>query len=440
MFLTLGLFLRHPGMIVLSVPCLLMVIISIGASAGSPLSIHRDKAVLDGASLRIPISWTEDPPGGSGALEMIMVDVPGESGELHLVSPTSQPAEIGTINLTQPRSGRLTIGRITRRSVGADGLTAADWTKPTDVETLVWPHAPVRRMPAPVPGRLARNPGSHRSRLAGSGSDPKDIRPLTPSDSLRDVDWRATARSPRPDELLVRERYAENQGTVRLVVDTGEDLAWNPVTWFYPYIRTVNEASLLGSARVAAIAVATLHVRSGDRVGMSQLNDGGVPVPAATGNRQLDRLRAHLANLGESTWRRPWRRIVSPPQPGSLVYVLSGFMDPLSVERALQWAQHGHRVIAVDVGTPLDRLSWPVLDSMTGFRNPWIERWLHGSQVPRLTAEQARTSRLTLALRRAHLSELRHANLELITWTNADAVGMALGAMDRRRQAVRRRG
>ena len=187
-------------------------------------------------------------------------------------------------------------------------------------------------------------------------------------------------------------------------------------------------------------AVATVHVRAGDRVGLSELNDGGTPVPAATGNRQLDRLRAHLGNLGAARWRRPWKRVISPPQPGSMVYVLSAFLDPVSVERTLQWSAHGYRVVTVDIGGELDALTWPRLQQLTGRRQHWLERWLRHPDDPRLTAGQALSCRLILALRRAHLAELAAARIEHLTWSTPDAAALRLVQLDRQRRLRHRMG
>lgn len=435
--LSLGMLAQLPELAVFAIPFALMVLVP--ARLGVP-ALRADLATTTAVRADMvvglpPTAQDRTRTHTSDELTVVNLDAPGVRDSVHLLGGSPAGAQA---RFALPVSGRATIGRIAVQQVAADGLRAGRWSPSVDVRSRSWPHVAVRRTPAPVARRLARNPGSHRSRNAGSGTDPKDIRPLTPSDSLRDVDWRATARSVRaaPEqggELLVRERHAEQQGPVRLVIDTSDDLSWNPVTWYHPRLRTVADPSLLSEARGAALTLATVHVRSGDRVGLSELNDGGVPVPAATGNRQLDRLRAHLGNLGAARWRRPWKRIVSAPQPGSMVYVLSAFLDPLSVERAMQWSAHGHRVIAVDIGGPLDSLTASRLSALTGRRQRWLERWLRSVDDPRLTEPQALSCRLVLAQRRAHLAELRGSGIELLSWSTPDAAALTLVQLDRQR-------
>jgi len=434
--LGLGMLAQLPELVVFAVPFALMVLVP-ARVGGAALRLDATLATPRRTAMEVALPATDrklDP----GELVAVSLDAPGVRDAVHLLGAV--PDEPATARFALPVSGRATIGRLVVRALGADGLCGGDWSAGVDVRSRSWPQVSVRRTPAPVARRLARNPGSHRSRNAGSGTDPKDIRPLTPSDSLRDVDWRATARSPRPDELLVRERHAEQQGSVRLVVDTSDDLSWNPITWYHPRLRTVSDPSLLSAARSAALTLATVHVREGDRVGLSELNDGGIPVPAATGNRQLDRLRAHLGNLGAARWRRPWKRIVSAPQPGSLIYVLSAFLDPTALERTMQWSAHGHRVIAVDIGRPLDELTRAALRNLTGHRMRWLERWLRNPDEPRLSQAQALSCRLVLALRRAHLSELRDAGVELVTWSNPDEAALTLVRLDRLRTSRQRVG
>lgn len=426
-----GLLAQRAELVVLGTPFMIMTLVRIGAGAPR-LAPDRDQTATGEGLMRVPVE--AGPVTRRGELERVVVDSPGPAEVMHVLCPVAGASD-ARMEFALPVSGRAVIGRYALATVASDGLAAGDWTPTVDVEVRSWPAVSVRRTPAPQPRRLIRNPGSHRSRMPGSGTDPKDIRPITPSDSLRDVDWRATARSPRPEELLVRERFAENQGTVRLCVDTTDDLAWDPITWYHPRLRTVRDDSILTNLRAAALTLATVHVQGGDRVGLSQINDGGIPVPAATGNRQLDRLRAHLGELGAAKWRRPWRRVVSPPQPGSLIYVVSTFLDPMSLEKTLEWLRHGHRVIAVDIGGPLDRLDAATLHGLVGYRWRWMERWLRPDDDPRLTVGQAMACRLALALRTAHLSELRHAAVEMITWSSPNATALSLVQLDRGRQA-----
>jgi hypothetical protein len=142
------------------------------------------------------------------------------------------------------------------------------------------------------------------------------------------------------------------------------------------------------------VSVAEGHLLLGDRVGLEDLGVRRRTLRVGTGRRQLDRLAHQLALLRPEG--RPAAR-VRPPQlaPGSLVYLLSTFLDDEPVELARTWNATGHRVVAVDV-------------------------------LPRLRV--AADPRLQLALRMVQidrvdrLAEVDAAGVDLVRWADADAV------------------
>jgi len=110
----------------------------------------------------------------------------------------------------------------------------------------------------------------------------------------------------------------------------------------------------------------------------------------------------------------------------------------LAYEKALQWHRSGHRVIVVDVAAPLDRLTWPRLHALIAMPVAWLERWLYSPRMLRLSNAQAMSCRMLLALRRAHLRELRRAGIDVITWTTPDETALTLLRFDRARQRTGR--
>ncbi len=63
---------------------------------------------------------------------------------------------------------------------------------------------------------LARVEGEMQTRRAGSGDEFYRLRPYTPSDAARSIDWRSSARQ---GELHVRENAQEDAVTVHIVID-----------------------------------------------------------------------------------------------------------------------------------------------------------------------------------------------------------------------------
>lgn len=168
---------------------------------------------------------------------------------------------------------------------------------------------------------LARLQGAHRSVQRGRGLEFEEVRPYTPGDDARNIDWRVTARRGRPHTKLFRE---ERERPVWLLADLHPGL-------YFGSRRQFKSALLL---RCAAL-LAWVAVGGGDRLG-ALITDGTNPPrifpprarqagvlpvlqalvetqPRAPGTPARDNLNTALAALQPLL------------QPGSLVLVLSEF-------------------------------------------------------------------------------------------------------------------
>jgi hypothetical protein len=120
-------------------------------------------------------------------------------------------------------------------------------------------------------------------------------------------------------------------------------------------------------------------------------------------------VRDVVAATGRGEEGSGYRRSPVVP-PGSIVFVLSTFVDGVAARLATNWRAAGHAVVAVDV--------LPLPDTT------------------RLTPEQHIALRTLLAERSDILAELRHAGVEVVAWADPD-VDVAMRLAARRQQRVR---
>ncbi len=122
-------------------------------------------------------------------------------------------------------------------------------------------------------------PGMHGRRRTGPGETFWQFRRYEQTDSAHLVDWRQSARS---DKLYVREHEWEAAETVWLWRDASASMA---------YTSGKRTPTKQDRATVITLAVATLLVRAGERIGAL-----GEPLPPATGRTALRRLAHHYGS------------------------------------------------------------------------------------------------------------------------------------------------
>jgi len=101
--------------------------------------------------------------------------------------------------------------------------------------------------------------GLHRQRMLGAGREFDQLRDYGPDDDFRDINWKATARRQHPITNLYQ---AERSRDVLLCLDCGRMMG-NPV----------GNVAVLDHAIDAAIMVAHVANRQGDRVGLALFRD-----------------------------------------------------------------------------------------------------------------------------------------------------------------------
>lgn len=141
--------------------------------------------------------------------------------------------------------------------------------------------------------------GSYASALSGRSLEFNDLRGYVPGDDVKDIDWKASARS---GDLLVKRYVAQRRHTLLVVVPAGRDLAASATL----------EASKAEVALLAIGVLGYLAARHGDYVTLLMPGDQG-PTIARPSTREVDieRMISHAA-----------KRCVPEAEPANLVEII----------------------------------------------------------------------------------------------------------------------
>ncbi|MFK0255800.1 DUF58 domain-containing protein [Streptomyces sp. NPDC090445] len=157
-----------------------------------------------------------------------------------------------TTRLLPTRRGDRRADRVTIRSYGPLGLLARQGTHTVPWTVRVLPPFTSRKH---LPSRLARlreMDGRTSLLTRGEGTEFDSLRDYVPGDDTRSIDWRATARQ---DKVAIRTWRPERDRHILICLDTGRTSAGR-----------VGDAPRLDSAMDAALLLAALASRAGDRV------------------------------------------------------------------------------------------------------------------------------------------------------------------------------
>lgn len=184
--------------------------------------------------------------------------------------------------------------------------------------------------------RLAgRFTGEHRSPRKGSSLDFADHREYQRGDDPRRIDLGVWARL---DQLLIRLYEADDDLTVRLLVDTSASMAGDKLR------QAARLAAALGFVALVRRDVVTVHTFPLDR-----------PAPRFTGRHAAHALLAHLDGLeadGDTRFAWAVRDLLSRPGPPGLTVVLSDLLTPEWSEGLARLPARGGDVTVVHVLAP----------------------------------------------------------------------------------------
>jgi uncharacterized protein (DUF58 family) len=190
--------------------------------------------------------------------------------------------------------------------------------------------------------------GAYRTAFRGTGIDFADLRPYTPEDDVRHIDWNVTARL---DEPHVRQYLEDRDLTAWLVLDRSASMRFGAARQDKDSVLTE-----------LAVCLARLFTHGGNRVGAVLYDNRHQRViPARTGRTHVLRLTHELTRPravrpdGTTTDLAAMLRLAaSTARRRSLVFVLSDFIGDVDWEPALTRLSHRHEVVVMRIVDPME--------------------------------------------------------------------------------------
>lgn len=387
---TAGTLMSRVDVVLLALPLLACAAIGLDAKplagAQSRVRINVTRRAAEAGEDHFVFSVDVDAPTGTEAVHLRLTLLGGHTYQLIIGPHASVTGRLPVLH-----SGPQRVVAIDYRLLGVDGA----WLSlpvPRELAQQVVPPviAPIESIP--LPHRLTGLTGTHGSARPGDGGEFRDLHAFAAGDRLRRIDWKATARRSQGfGDLYVRRTDATSDATVMVVIDSREDVGERVERWSG---APGDEDGLraMDLAREAAASLAAAAIGTGDRVGLLDIAAHHGVVRAGSGKRHLDRLLRRIAVSEPSS--TPFNRRRAPIVPaGSIVYLVSTFLDDEATSVAVLWRAAGHRVIAVDV------LPAP---------------HLNGCELHARLAH-----RLVMAERRLRIAGMRANGVELFRWQEA---------------------
>ena len=274
------------------------------------------------------------PPSAGVPRRRVPVDIP--PGERRALTTVLVPI----------RRGDRIADRVTVRSYGPFGLASRQGSHAVPWRVRALPPFTSRKH---LPSKLARLrdlDGRTAVLVRGQGTEFDSLREYVPGDDVRSIDWRATARA---GDVVVRTWRPERDRRVLLVLDTGRTSAGR-----------VGDAPRLDAAMDAALLLAALAARAGDRVDLIAYDRTlRAAVQGATATELLPSLVQAMApleaRLVEPDWEQLAAEILRRAPRRSLVVLLTA-LDPAPVEHGLlpvlPRLTRKHRVVLASVADP----------------------------------------------------------------------------------------
>ena len=270
----------------------------------------------------------------------------GATGNRHRLRLTPGDRTLLETDLLPVRRGDLQATGVTVRCWGPLGLAARQRTRAVPGSLRSLPPFDARKH---LPSRLLRLrelDGRAAVRIRGQGTEFDSLREYVRGDDVRSIDWRASARN---RNVVVRTWQPERDRRVVLVLDTSRTSAGR-----------VEDVPRLDSAMDAALLLAALAARAGDRVDFvagdrrvrARLRSAGARDIAA---RLQDTMAGLQPVIAEADWGALAAAVSALGRQRALVVLLTP-LEPAAVEQGLlpvlpSLTRH-HRVVLASVNDP----------------------------------------------------------------------------------------
>ncbi len=339
----LGVTLGNWRLVVLPVPLVVLLALSTLLLPPQPrLVVTREvepAETLEGGRAKVALALRNE----GDALDLLEVfdDLPRElrlvGGSNHAILGLDTGSEaVVEYEIEAPRSGDYVLGPLTVRSRDALGLQVEEVAYDLRTRFFVGPR------PEPLKGVDLRprhtRPwfGNVPSRRRGLGTDFMNIREYQPSDEMRRINWKASARV---DGLLTNEFEGERSSDVVIVLDAREVSALGPPA-----------TSLLDHSIRATASLAAKMLANRNRVGLIIQRDVLDWVYPAFGRKQYHRIVHRLVGVRPAgTWPLEYVAGVLtrffPPQ--SQIILISPLMDRRATEGITEVVARGFEVAVV---------------------------------------------------------------------------------------------
>jgi len=205
-----------------------------------------------------------------------------------------------TFKITWPVAGEFRFDQPTVTISDSLSLFSQSTTLGPTPTVIVEPRAPREIHVGEGGDRVAAGLGKHDTEESGNGLTPAELRKYVSGDSIRQIDWKATARL---DETYVREFEAETDVQTQLIVDHRSTMG-----------RGHSGETKLDYGRQVALAIVENAQRFGDPLGWYSVSDNGFTdtIPPSTENTTYETIIHRLRTLTAS------KDVSTPPQPAQL--------------------------------------------------------------------------------------------------------------------------
>jgi uncharacterized protein (DUF58 family) len=259
--------------------------------------------------------------------------------------PAGQRRRVLTV-LVPTRRGDRYVQHVTVRSLGPLGLAARQVSLAAPGRVRVLPPFTSRKHLPSKLARLRELDGRTALRVRGQGTEFDSLRDYVIGDDVRSIDWRATARR---HQVVVRTWRPERDRRVLLVLDTSRTSA-----------ARVGNAPCLDAAMDAALLLAALAARAGDRVELLAMDRRvRAQVQGASRTELLPALVEAMAPLDADLVEADWTAIVAAIRRRVTQRALVVLLTPLAaaaLEEGLLPVVHRltshHQVILASVADP----------------------------------------------------------------------------------------